>query len=286
MRDSLKLNASPVAGQLVENPSAGVAMGVVDGGDGALQAVGVQVFPPDAPQQTQTGGGGGAIAVVLGRNDDKRLHAEAANRSRTATRPAMGPGHDVGFAPAPGHVTAGFGDPYAKAKDKAIFLEVRKRGLRNPGNLTTYDPQYYKRRKGGSKAARQEMLGTLIRSDKGQLKQSDLPGEADVGGDGMQYVSHSAMVCTGIITVLGLLYTWWYHDRYAEVSTLGPICIFGPALCLGGKVCTEETATRQPRSRPSQSAAAAAAATPQRPAVPAVAVVVPAAGAAAAFETD
>jgi len=39
MRDSLKLNASPVAGQLVENPSAGVATGVVDGGDGALQAL-------------------------------------------------------------------------------------------------------------------------------------------------------------------------------------------------------------------------------------------------------
>ena len=66
MRDSLKLNASPVAGQLVENPSAGVATGVVDGGDGALQAVGVQVFPPDAPQQTQTGGGG-AIAMGGGR---------------------------------------------------------------------------------------------------------------------------------------------------------------------------------------------------------------------------
>ena len=117
----------------------------------------------------------------------------------------MGPRAEQGFEPTPGKITAGFGEPYSKAKDKAIFIEVRKRGLRNPGNLTTYDPQYYKSRKGGSKRARQEMLGTLIRSDKGELRPSDLPGEADVGGDGMEYVSHGAMVCSGIITVIGIV---------------------------------------------------------------------------------
>lgn len=55
----------------------------------------------------------GAIGVVLGRNDDKRLHAEGANRARTATRPAMGPLADIGFEPAPGRITAGFGETCA-----------------------------------------------------------------------------------------------------------------------------------------------------------------------------
>lgn len=49
------------------------------------------------------------------------------------------------------------------------------------------------------------MLGTLIRSDKGELQPSDMPGEADVGGDGTEYVPHSAMVCTGIITLIGVM---------------------------------------------------------------------------------
>ena len=106
-------------------------------------------------------------------------------------------------------------------------------------------------------------MGTLVRSDKGELKPSDLPGEADVrmrshpslpatlslslplpfstspplsvsaplfglypclflclcvflservrtrtvqvGGDGMEYVSHSAMVCSGFVTLVGLM---------------------------------------------------------------------------------
>ena len=60
------------------------------------------------------------------------------------------------------------------------------------------------------------------------------------------------MVCTGIITILGLIYSHWFYDRYAQVSTLGMMCIFGPALCIGGKLCSEETATRQPRRQQPQ----------------------------------
>ncbi len=196
MRSSLRQHEAPVDGQLVENPSAaGAAVGVVGDAPTVVQAGDVQVIPPTT-----------AVQVVLtNKHDDKRLHAEAANRRRTATRPAMGPGAEAAFEPTPGKITAGFGDTYSVAKDKALFIEVRKRGLRNPGNLTTYDPQYYKSRKGGSKRARQEMIGTLIRSDNGELRPSDLPGEADVGGDGMEYVSHGAMVCSGIITVIGVV---------------------------------------------------------------------------------
>jgi hypothetical protein len=64
------------------------------------------------------------------------------------------------------------------------------------------------------------MIGTLLRSDKGELKPSDLPGDTDVGGDGMEYIPHSMMVCTGFITIVGLLYSHWFcASALAPLST-------------------------------------------------------------------
>ena len=66
---------------------------------------------------------------------------------------------------------------------------------------------------------------------------------------------------TGCPTILrtGIRYSYWFHNRYAQFSPLGIICVFGPALCLGGKVCTETTATRTPRGQsPSATPAAGA----------------------------
>lgn len=64
------------------------------------------------------------------------------------------------------------------------------------------------------------MIRTLTRSDSGALKLTDLPGDADVGGDGMEYIPHSMMVCTGIITIVGLLYSHWFCESISDRSVV------------------------------------------------------------------
>lgn len=101
------LAAQPTDGLIVQNPTANEQ-------EHAAMGVEVLTVPPTdvqviAPPTT--------VPVLLTRkNDDKRLHAEAANRARTDTRPAMGPCAEAGFEPSPGHITAGFGDPYSKVR--------------------------------------------------------------------------------------------------------------------------------------------------------------------------
>ena len=45
------------------------------------------------------------------------------------------------------------------------------------------------------------MIGTLCRSDKGELNPSDMPGDADLGGDGMEH-----LLLTTVFALLGAFF--------------------------------------------------------------------------------
>ena len=180
-----------------------------------------------------------AVAVVVGKSEDKALHAELANRSHSAERPGMGPAADAGFDPRPGKVTSGVNPTYARASEKQLFLEVRRRGLKTPGNLEKYNLHFYSTRKvsryqcrrahgamrqcpslsdpllcmmlaqGGLKRLRSEVTATLRRSDAGTLTPADMPGATDIAerASGLEYIPHGHMVCASVLMVLGGFYT-------------------------------------------------------------------------------
>ena len=188
----------------------------------------------------------GVVGVVLGKDEDKAMHAETANRSRTPTRPGMGPAHEPGHEPIKGKCKAGVNPLYKDASPRSLFLEVRRRGLRTPGNLEKFDVAFYTQRKGGIKGLKKECASILNRSDQGTLRPADMPGAAEASGSGMEYIPQSTWLCVGFWMILGGAYSFWgvhVHETQGTLQSLfiGLTCLFLPPLCVGGKLCSERT---------------------------------------------